>query len=362
MSDEQLDRLVRDADPYRPELATRLDGAQQSLLEEIMSAPPAGTLPFRRPLRRRFAAAVAAAAAVAGLIGATTLLRPEPRSSPLVQPAIATSAGFGAGPSASADTGDGEAGHRLDLLTVENYPRLLIDEKGWKLDVIYGHGALDGSMSYSKDGASIEFGWSDDEFYQGRYEDRLFGGKPRPTTVAGQPGHLFGRGTWDHEALLEPKDGTFVDIRGGGMTATRFRQVLDRVFRAGPEEFLASLPQAAVTPGEVEKEATAILAGVPLPPGLEIPALKVEGINSPELFNSRVMMQVTCRWLAEWKRADQAGDDPGSGTAAAAVRSATGWKVMKNGGGWAHQARELAAEAAGTEYPTGWENRLGCNQ
>jgi hypothetical protein len=367
MSDEQLDRLVRDADPYRPEIAGRLDGAQQSLLEEIMSAPPVSVLPLRRPLRRRFAAAVAAAAAVAGLIGATALLRPEPEASPLVLPGIAVSAGSGASPSASAGakTGEGDQGRLLDLEAARGYPRLLIDEKGWKLDVIYGHGALDGTAVYSKDGGSFEFGWSDDQFYQSRYKDRLYAGRPRPATVAGQPGHLFGRGTWDHEVLLEPKDGTFLDIRAGGMTATRFQQVLDRVVRVGPEEYLASLPQSVVTPGEVLTEATEILADVPLPPGLDVPGIEVDGINSPDMFTSRVMRTVTCRWLAEWQRADKAGDESGSETAAATLRGATGWKVYKDkkdAGGWSQQIRDLAAEAADADYPDGYENRLDCNR
>jgi hypothetical protein len=364
MSDDELDRLVRDADPYRPEIGHRLDGAQQSLLEEIMSAPPVRSLPLRRPLRRRFAATVAAAAAVAGLIGATALLRPAPES-PLVQPGIGASAGFGASPSAGTEENDEAAGRRLDLETVASYPRLLIDEKGWKLDVIYGHEGLDGSASWSKDGGTLEFSWSDEKFYQGMYEDRLGVGKPRSTTVAGQQGDFFGRDKWDHEVLLKPKDGAFVDIRAGGMTATRFQQVLDRVVRVGPEDFLAALPQAVVTPGEVRREAAVILADVPMPPGFDLSALRPEGINSPDLFRGRILRKVGCQWLLEWKRADQAGDAPAAETATAALRGATGWKFVKaepGGSGWPHQIRELSADLADGKYRKEYENRLSCNQ
>lgn len=52
MNDKHLDRLVRDADPYRDELATRLDGAEQKLLEEIMSTPKLASVPTRFPMRR----------------------------------------------------------------------------------------------------------------------------------------------------------------------------------------------------------------------------------------------------------------------------------------------------------------------
>lgn len=65
-----LDRAVRDAGPYRPEHARNLDGAEQNLLEEIMSVPTA----VRRPQLRRWAIAVAAAAAVTGVLSATALI------------------------------------------------------------------------------------------------------------------------------------------------------------------------------------------------------------------------------------------------------------------------------------------------
>ncbi|MEU4623967.1 hypothetical protein AB0G04_28830 [Actinoplanes sp. NPDC023801] len=365
MSDEQLDRLVRDADPYRPHLVTGLDGAQQSLLEEIMSAPPLDSLPHRRPLRRRLAVAVAAAAVVTGLIGATVLLRPEPES-PLVLPGIGASAGMGASPSAGTDTGGEGAGRRLDLKAAESYHRLLVEEPGWKLDTIYGFATAEGTASYSKDGATVEFNWSADEFYQGRYEDRLWVDfRPGRTTVAGQAGHLFHSNRWNHEVLLKPKDGSFVAIVGGGMTASRFDQLLDRVVRAGPEAFLASLPPEVVTPGKVREAATAILADVPLPPGFDVDDVEVGGANSPYQFNARVITKVSCQWLAEWERADRAGDDPAAETAAAALSGATGWQVLKDmedGGGWSRQLWDLAADAAGGDYPEEYEDRLSCNR
>ena len=37
MTDEHLDRMVRDADPTDPISSTHFDGAEHSLLEEIMS-------------------------------------------------------------------------------------------------------------------------------------------------------------------------------------------------------------------------------------------------------------------------------------------------------------------------------------
>ena len=67
MTDPQLDRLVRDADPYRPEAVGRVGAAKQTLLEEIMSEPGHDHAPrwrvWSRSVRvRRVAGALAAAA------------------------------------------------------------------------------------------------------------------------------------------------------------------------------------------------------------------------------------------------------------------------------------------------------------
>jgi hypothetical protein len=52
MTDEQLDRMVRDADPYRPELLGPLDDEQAALLTEITTQPALKLVVKRRSVFR----------------------------------------------------------------------------------------------------------------------------------------------------------------------------------------------------------------------------------------------------------------------------------------------------------------------
>src|SRR4051812_4509773 len=106
MTDEQLDRLVRDADPYRPEVIGHLDGAAQHLLEEIMSVPVLERVaepPGRRPRARRgmlsgLAGAGIAAALITGFVAVSVLNgdRPQARQASPAPSSTVTGAAYSA--------------------------------------------------------------------------------------------------------------------------------------------------------------------------------------------------------------------------------------------------------------------------
>lgn len=355
MNDERL----LDADPYRT-IAGRLDGAEQHLLEEIMSTPLVPSLPVHRR-RRRLLGAVAAAAVVTGVIGASTLL--PGRSAP---PPPVAAASPSAAPSAS--TGGAGAGHQLDLAFATSHPRLLIDEPGWKLQVIYGFTGGTGTVDFTKGGRGVDITWYKAEYYQSYFEDRLDVSKPRATRVAGVPANVFTYSRTDFAVMLDPRDGTFVEIRvqGGEVTRSYFDDLLKRIKRVDPEEFLAALPPEVVTPGEAEAEADKTLTGVPRPPGLDTGKLGLDGAYTPYQFRARVVKLVACGWAAEWVRADQAGDDMAAETAVAALRSSRNWPVLKDmheakAGGWA----EMLWEVTGEKTPgmaADVKNLAGCSE
>jgi hypothetical protein len=354
MNDDQL----LDADPYRP-VAGRLDGAEQSLLEEIMSVPLVPSLPVRT-LRRRLAGAVAAAAVVTGVIGASTLL-PERSSPPPVALPTATAA-----PSVSTSGAGG--GHQLDLKYATSHPRLLIDEPGWKLEVIYGFTAGTGSVDYYKGDHSVGITWYRADFYQSYFEDRLDVSRPRATRVAGVKANVFTYSRSDFAVMLDPRDGTFVEIRvqGGGVTRSYFDDLLKRIKRVEPEEFLASLPPEVITPGEVTAEAEKALDGVPRPPGFDSGKLGLDGAFTPYQFQARVVKLVACGWAAEWARADGAGDDMAAETALAALRGSRNWPVLKEmhetkRGDWSKMLWETTSEK-GRDMPRDVQSLAGCTE
>ncbi|MEQ4306064.1 hypothetical protein ABNF97_32535 [Plantactinospora sp. B6F1] len=355
MTDEHLDRLVRDADPYRPEIVARLGGADQHLLEEIMSTPkldPVPARPPRRTLVRRLVGATAAAAAVAGIIATSSLWSAQPDDvygGPTGLPGVDTAA---------------ISGWELDLKAAQDHPRLLIDEPGWKAISVYGFAEETGSIEFQNGDRSLQMNWYPDEQYQDYYDDRLHVSKPEATTVANRPASIFTYRRNDMAAMLRPQDGTFVELRtGGNWTRATFDEILTHVIKVDAESFLKALPPEIVTPGDVREEAARILADMPSPPGFDVSVLDNAGANDPYQFGAAVAGRVTCDWIAEWIRADSAGDDHAVRQAAAALRSSHHWKVlhdMNDEGDYPEVVWEIADKVADGDVPKSYQDGLGC--
>ncbi|MFD0525352.1 hypothetical protein [Paractinoplanes durhamensis] len=198
MTDEQLDRRVRDADPYRR--IAHLDEAGQTLLEEIMSQPTA-----RRTLSRRLGAAVAAAAVLITILGVAAVLRNQSPTGDRQQAAPAVT------------TYDAAAWSQLVLKAAQDNPRLLIDEPGWKATTVYGFTEESGTIGFTNGDRSLEMNWYPTSDYDSRYKDRLDVSAPQPAKVAGQDGSLFTYSANDFAIIVKPKNGSYVELRTGAI-------------------------------------------------------------------------------------------------------------------------------------------------
>ncbi|MFF0374045.1 hypothetical protein [Actinoplanes missouriensis] len=352
MTDEQLDRLVRDADPVHRGLAARLDGAEQQLLEEIVSTPvPVSVL--KKRLARRFVIAVGAAAAVTGIVAVSSVFRPEPAD---------VYAGPTGLPSAEAPA---LSGRELDLKAAEGLPRLLIDEPGWKATSVYGFTDESGSISFENGGRALSMDWYADEQYQGYYDDRLEVSTPEWTTVTGREASVVTYSKSDFAAMLKPQGGTFVELRtqSGDWTRATFDALLPHIVKVDAESFLRALPEEVVTPGDVRTEAAKILADIPLPPNFDVSVLENSGANDPYQFGAAVTGRVTCDWITEWIRADEAGDKEARKQAAAALRSSHDWKAlrdMNDAGDYPEAVWDVADKVVKGKVPEWYKDGLGC--
>lgn len=365
MTEEHLDRMVRDADPYRPDLLGHLDGAEQTLLEEIMSEPTLapvaeGPQPPARPRRtvvRRLAGVAAAAAVLAGALVVPVLLRADPDGDP-------------SAPAAAPDGRPGPASgvpvrySPMVLKAAEQNPRLLIDQPGWRAVTVYGFADKQGTIAFRNGDRELEMNWYPAAEYAGFRADRLNVSDPEPVTVDGWSGDLFTYRADDFAVMLRPRDGVFVEMRGGVGHRADFDKVLARVVRADVRTWLAALPPEIVTPDRVDARAAAVLAGVPLPPNFDQAALAGLGTNDAYQFGAGVTAKVGCGWIAEWLRADRAGDDAARRRAADALRSSHTWRVldeMKDEGDWPEVFWEVADQVAAGTVPSGYAGSLGCD-
>ena len=164
--------------------------------------------------------------------------------------------------------------------------------------------------------------------------------------------------------MLKPRGDIFVELRTGGIwTRKDFDRVLGKVARVDVPTWLAALPPEIVTDGKVAEAAGKALAGVPLPPGFGIAKLDVPGTNDPYQFGAAVAGQVGCAWIAEWVRADQAGDQQAKAAAAAALRGSHGWKVLNDmnaAGDYPEAFWEIADKVAAGSVPDKYQESLGC--
>ncbi|WP_433317152.1 hypothetical protein ACQP0U_08120 [Micromonospora sp. CA-269861] len=347
MTDEQLDRRIRDADPYRPDVIASLDGVAQDLLEEIMSTPILESVtepPGRRHRPRRrlmggLATAGVAAAVLAVAIGISVVKTDQP-------------GGHEAFPktSSTAETPGTTSYSAMVLKAAEENPRLLVDQPGWKATSADGFAKREGSITYSNGAQSIRMSWYEASEYDGRYKDRLQVSEPESVQVDSWPGDLFRYNAREFEVILQPRDGSMVEVRtASAYTRADFDRVLASVVRVDARTWLAALPAEIVTPGRVNERTAAVLADVPLPPGFDPATLNVEGVNDADQFGIQVLGPVGCAWITEWTRAKKSGDDAALRRAADALRSSHTWKALQQidkGGYWAEGFWEIADTVA----------------
>ncbi|MET7881145.1 hypothetical protein ABZS52_29950 [Micromonospora profundi] len=360
MTDEHLDRMVRDADPYRPHTVQHLDGAAQNLLEEIMSTPtlepvaeppPAKRLRTRRTLLSGLASA-GVAAAVLAVIFTGSIMNVDGPDDP---------------PSTSADNPDAAkpiSYSAMVLKAAEENPRLLIDQPGWKATTVYGFLEDSGTIRFSKGDQELEMNWYPANVYGSFHEDRLRVSKPEPVKVDGWPAELFQYNAGDFAVMLTPREGSFVELRtGGAWTRSAFDQIVARVVRVDARTWLAALPAEIITPERAKEQAAKILADVPLPPGFDVTALTDLGPNDPYQFGANVTGRVGCAWISEWLRAKKAGDDAALQRASDALRSSHKWPVlheMNKEGDWPEVFWEVADKVVAGNPPPGYRGSLGC--
>ncbi|MEU8113870.1 hypothetical protein [Micromonospora sp. NPDC048947] len=355
MTEEDLDRLVREADPARLDLVGHVGGAKQTMLGEIMAestldrfVPP----PRRQPRVHRFAGAVTVAVVLAGVASVSVLPRgPE---------GVGEVGKWASVPSAGASV----VYSPVAMRAAEKNPRLLINQPGWKATTVYGFAQESGTIAFRRGERELEMNWYPGDTYPVRYADRLAISRPETVEIDGWPGDLFRYSARDFAVILRPRDGVYVEMRtGDNWSRKEFDRVLAAVVRVDARTWLGALPPEIVIPERVQARAAEVLVGVPLPPGFDVAALADVGVNDSYQFGAAVTARVGCGWIAEWQRARAAGDEAGVRRAADALRGSHGWRVLRDmdrAGDWPEVFWEYADEvAAGTLRP-GYVQGLGC--
>jgi len=361
MSDHELDLLVRAADPCPPDFAPdrddRIDRAADALFAEICSTPPVNRLSLvhrrarrtRRAsaLRARVAVSVVTAAVLTAVIGIpayfsdrTDVGTDRPRAT------VPAPSGTPAPPSPSALPATFAA---AAVRVARVNPRVLVTAPGWTVRSVEGFEPTSGEMTFQlgpdrkrtevdiagssvvNDAPRLEVDWYPADQYESYRADRAREPGLQHLTLFGVRAQMISYTAHDHAVMLPPQGKVFLELRGNTGNAAAFKRFLsDSVEQVDIATWLAAMPPSVVTAGNLASSVKQALTGIPLPPGFDPSSLDRGLALDSYQFGARLAGMVACGWIAEWTRAEDAGDDAAATRAVTALASSHDWKLLRD--------------------------------
>jgi hypothetical protein len=362
MTNDQLHRLLADANPVTAERARRLDigEAQDALLTGLMDEPQVGPALERLPrVRRRrvWARLVPAIAAIAVVLVAVLSLR-----------------------DGGGDRGSGTAWAAEQIRFAEASPLVLLGAPGWRVEYVDEQAANDGEMRFRRgpapppqdgtvdvqgsskafpaDTTAADLNWRGGPI-DDRLEDRA-ASATRSTTApvlgttarvyqyeGGTPGHR------DITALFR-YDGRVLEFRAGAADIEAFTVLLATLKRVDTDTWLSALPASAVKNADRGSVIDEMLKGVQVPPGFSPDDIRGDDLTQDRYqLGAMVAGTVACRWFKRWSDARAANDRAKEREAVAALAGAREWPILKEmgkQGGYPSVLFELAAAMPSGEW------------
>jgi hypothetical protein len=208
-------------------------------------------------------------------------------------------------------------------------PRLL-PGGDWEVTRVDEWQAGSGEMTFARaDGRELELSW-------GPTAEMKVGGAEQRESYELAFGTADG---FQAEVRKVPGDGytadwvdgdTTVVARGEAESAAAFAGLVQSLHEVGFDEWRRALPPSAVTPAERLDAVEEMLAGLPLPPGLDTEALR-SGSTTRDRYqlSAQVAGAVVCGWIGAWADAKADGDERGMARAADALATSREWPVLR---------------------------------
>ncbi len=380
MTDELIDGLVAGAAAYDDTavLAIDLHGAEQALLEEIMSTsvsgqpaeqsvpthpavaeaqtpqptawpdrPSSGRNP--RAAHGRLVAVLAALAVAAVLAGA------------MVLPSLVSPDDLTGGHSGTDRTSQPFSAAARQVAGAN--PRLLVDAPGWRVTHVEQFDPTDGEVRFSNGQRQLQVNWRPAQQHREYVADRRDVSTSRPVPVLGATGLMFTYSPRDFTVIAPVRGRVFLELRGGVGDRAAFLRVLGQLEPVDVDTWLAAMPASVVRPAEEAEVADEMLADVPIPVGFDTSTLPSGGSNDYYQYGARVSGLLTCAWIEDWKQARAQGDGTEMRLAADALSSTHRWRVLKRmdaQGDYPEVVWKIADQVAAGTLPDEYRQGLGC--
>jgi hypothetical protein len=328
-----LDLLLRELAPVLDDEVAALDlrRAERELVREITAARR-----DRRPARLVLAGALAAACAVViALVVAGGGTRPR-----------------------YADAA---------IRVADANARLLVGEPGWKLTEADEFAVDEGEVTFTNGNGRFEVHWRPAAQYRSYLHDRTLHAEQANVTVLGRPAKQFTYRALrldDVATLLPPQGGHFTELRGSHISVARYMQVLRSLETVDVNTWLAAMPAVIVTPGGRPAVVDRWLKGVPIPPGVDVAALRSGRVHSEIQVAGEVYGPIACGWLDQWTAARRRGDRAAEREALTAMADTREWPGLRelSRSGWSNEIWNVAAEMRSGAVSDEHRATLGCDQ
>ena len=359
MTDRQIDFLVAGADPVGsarlPEgpLTASEAGLRDAIVDHAGDAPPLARFWPRWTRGHLVRRAVAV-----GLIGATGL-----GAAAVIG---VNRLGDGAQPAWAAPV----------LRAAESSPRMLISEDGWSITRADQFGVDFGETVFENGRETIQLNWYPKE---NRPIEKPHPGsgttEVAPTTLAGSPVVISYYGGERYRAAWHQGDWT-LEFDGEAASAERFTEILHALRSVGVEEWLNAMPASTVRPDGRAAVVDTMLAGIPLPAGFDVAALRDANglVNDRYQLGAKVAGSVACGWIGRWMDARAAGDAATIAQSVSAMATSHRWAILREmnaAGDYPEVLWELAdampgnddiaAGAPGFKIADSYRDGLGCD-
>lgn len=213
-------------------------------------------------------------------------------------------------------------------------PRLLIGEPGWTVTRADQFGVEEGEMSFADGSRGVDLHWRSGSFAKWVDDRANSADELAPAKVLGTTARLFRyRGSSDDYTALWRSGDYTMELRTSyppHLSLTEYRRLLHALTAVGVDDWLSAMPASVVLPTDTARTVEAMLAGVPLPPGLDAQALARDAdVSDRYQLGARVAGAVACGWIERWVAAREAGDAAKAAAAAEAMQTSRGWPVLR---------------------------------
>jgi hypothetical protein len=226
----------------------------------------------------------------------------------------------------------GETAWAAELVRVaQAAPRLLVGDPGWKVTRADQFSADFGEMTFSDGDRVLELRWQPAQEYQPLVRDRAASSDLRDTApVEGVQATLFRyEGTNDFTAIwLHGR--SVLEARGIASDVAEFRTALAALHAVDVDAWLSAMPESVVKPQNRAEVVEEMLAGIPLPPGFDVAALRRgDAVRDRYQLGAQVAGAVACAWIERWVAAGHAGDEAVTRGALEAMATSRSWPVLR---------------------------------